>query len=163
VLAFSPPTPAERAAIERRATGFGLPGERLVFIPQRRDDPAFNRARHLAVDVALDTMPYTGGDTTGAALDAGVPVVTRVGARHAERMTYSILMHLGLTQTIAFTDDDYVALAVRLAEDSSFRAEARAAVARAMADPPATDPVRYARSLEDAYVRAIAARHPGSH
>ena len=108
-------------------------------------------------------MPYTGGDTTGAALDAGVPVVTRVGARHAERMTYSILMHLGLTQTIAFTDDDYVALAVRLAEDSSFRAEARAAVARAMADPPATDPVRYARSLEDAYVRAIAARHPGSH
>ena len=157
VLAFSPPDDAERLAIERRAMGFGLPRDRLVHIPHRRGDLPFNRARYAIVDIALDTMPYTGGDTTAAALDASVPVVTRVGTRHAERMTYSILMHLSLTQTIAETDDDYVALAVRLAQDSTFREETREAIARAMADPAVTDARRYAFALEEAYVAALAA------
>ena len=64
----------------------------------------------------LDTLPYTGGDTTAAALDMGVPVVTRVGERAAERMTWSLLAHLGVTDTAAATDADYVAIACRLAE-----------------------------------------------
>jgi protein O-GlcNAc transferase len=160
LLAFSPPTEAERHAIERRTRGFGLPGDRVVFIPYRRDDPGFNRARYRVVDVVLDTMPYTGGDTTAAALDAGVPVVTRVGLRHAERMTYSILRHLSLDNAVATTDDDYVALAARLAHDAAFRAGMRGAIARALADPAAVDPVRYARALEDAYRVALAARAP---
>jgi predicted O-linked N-acetylglucosamine transferase (SPINDLY family) len=158
LLAFSPVYDNDRIAIERRVTGFGLPSDRLVWIPYRHDDDAFNRVRYAIVDVALDTMPCTGGDTTAVALDAGVPVITRVGARHAERMTYSILMHLSLTQTIAQTDEGYVDLAVRLAREPSFRAEVRAAVSRAMADPTVTDPVRYARALEDAYARALAAK-----
>jgi predicted O-linked N-acetylglucosamine transferase (SPINDLY family) len=160
VVAFSPRSDDDRTAIERRMTGLGLGAERLAWIPYRRGDDAFNRARYGVVDVALDTMPYTGGDTTAAALDAGVPVVTRVGARHAERMSYSILMHLGLTQTIAHSDEGYVELAVRLASDAAFRAEVRAAVAAATADPVVADAVRYARALEDAYVRAIDAKAP---
>ncbi len=63
-----------------------------------------------------------------------------------------------LTQTIAQTDDGYVDLAVRLAREPAFRDEVRGAVARAMADPAVTDPVRYARALEDAYARALAAK-----
>jgi predicted O-linked N-acetylglucosamine transferase (SPINDLY family) len=70
-------------------------------------------------------------------------------------MGYSILMHLGLTQTIAQTDDGYIELAVRLAQDRAFRDDMRAAVASAMRDPAVTDPVRYARSLEAAYDRAL--------
>jgi predicted O-linked N-acetylglucosamine transferase (SPINDLY family) len=155
VIAFSPLNDEEGRALAERATGLGLDPARLAFIPYRRGDDAHNRARYALVDIALDTMPYTGGDTTAAALDAGVPVVTRVGARHAERMGYSILMHLGLTQTIAHTDDGYVELAVRLATDRAFRDAVRADVARAMADPAATDPARYARALESAFVRAL--------
>ncbi len=157
LLAFSPPSDEDRRAIERRLAGHGIATARLAFIPFRRGDDAFNRARYGVIDIALDTMPYTGGDTTAAALDAGVPVVTRVGGRHAERMGYSILMHLGLTQTIAQTDDAYVELAVRLARDRAFRDDVRAAVAVAMRDPAVTDPVRYARALEAAYDRALAA------
>ncbi|MEO8674029.1 MAG: hypothetical protein ABI569_00520 [Casimicrobiaceae bacterium] len=157
VLAFSPQRDEDRRAIERRVTGLGIAASRVAFIPYRLNDDAFNRARYRAVDIALDTMPYTGGDTTAAALDAGVPVVTRVGGRHAERMGYSILMHLGLTQTIAQTDDGYIDLAVRLARNRAFRDDARADVARAMDDPAVTDPVRYARALEAADDRAVAA------
>ncbi len=156
VIAFSPLNDEEARAIAERATGLGLDPTRLAFIPYRRGDDAYNRARYSLVDVVLDTMPYTGGDTTAAALDAGVPVVTRVGARHAERTGYSILMHLGLTQTIAHTDDGYVELAVRLAADRAFRGGVRADVARAMADPAATDPRRYARALESAFAHAVA-------
>ena len=151
VLAFSPQRDEDRRAIERRLAGFGVTASRLAFLPCRRGDDAFNRARYALIDVALDTMPYTGGDTTAAALDGGVPVVTRVGGRHAERMGYSILMHLGLTQTIAQTDDGYVELAVRLASDRAFRDGVRAAVAAAMRDPAVTDPARYVRALEAAY------------
>ena len=151
VLAFSPQRDEERRAIERRLAGLGIDASRLAFLPYRRGDDAFNRARYTLIDIVLDTMPYTGGDTTAAALDGGVPVVSRVGERHAERMGYSILMHLGLTQTIAQTDDAYVDLAVRLAQDREFRDAVRFAVATAMHDPAATDPVRYARALEAAY------------
>ena len=154
-LAFSPQRDEDRRAIERRLGGLGIVASRLAFIPYRRGDDAYNRARYAMVDIALDTMPYTGGDTTAAALDAGVPVVTRVGSRHAERMGYSILMHLGLTQTIAQTDDGYIELAVRLAQDRAFRDDTRAAVASALRDPAVTDPVRYARALEAAYDRAL--------
>lgn len=157
-LAFSPLRDDELSAILRRVTGLGIPEGRLRFVPYRRDDEAANRARYALVDVALDTLPYTGGDTTIAALAAGVPVVTLVGQRHAERMTYSILKHLGLEETIAATDDAYVALAIRLAEDQAFRAGQRAAIERAYADPKLTDPVHYARALEEAYVHALAAK-----
>jgi len=157
-LAFSPLRDAEQSAILRRVAGLGIPEARLRFVPYRRDDEAVNRARYALVDVALDTLPYTGGDTSSAALGAGVPVVTMVGQRHAERMTYSILKHLGLEETIAATDDAYVALAIRLADDQAFRTRQRAAIERAYADSRLTDPVHYARALEQAYVRALAAK-----
>ena len=50
----------------------------MTFIPRAADD-AGDRARYRLIDVVLDTMPYSGGDTTAAALEMGVPVVTRVG------------------------------------------------------------------------------------
>ncbi|MEJ7668254.1 MAG: hypothetical protein WKH97_05890 [Casimicrobiaceae bacterium] len=157
-LAFSPLRDDERNAILRRVTGLGIPEARLRFVPCRRDDEGANRARYALVDVALDTLPYTGGDTSSAALAAGVPVVTLIGQRHAERMTYSILKHLGLEETIAATDEAYVALAVRLAQDQAFRTSQRAAIERAYADSKLTDPARYARALEEAYVRALAVK-----
>jgi len=157
-LAFSPLRDDDRSAILRRVTGLGIANERLRFVPYHRGDETANHSRYALVDVALDTLPYTGGDTSSAALAAGVPVVTLVGQRHAERMTYSILQHLRLDETIAETDNAYVAIAIRLGEDEAFRARQRTAIARAYADATLTDPVHYVRALEDAYVRALAAK-----
>jgi predicted O-linked N-acetylglucosamine transferase (SPINDLY family) len=109
--------------------------------------------------MALDTMPYTGGDTTAAALAAGVPVVTRTGTRHAERMSASILLHAGLPELVAADDDAYVALATRLATERTWREAQRAAVVVALRRPVLTDPAVYARALEDAYTRALSERH----
>ena len=92
-----------------------------------------------------------------------MPVVTRIGARHAERMTASILRHAGLHDLVAASDDAFVALAARLANDADFRAMQRAAVRAALARTELTDPAAYARALEDAYLRALRIEnlHPG--
>jgi predicted O-linked N-acetylglucosamine transferase (SPINDLY family) len=58
----------------------------------------------------------------------GVPVVTLVGRRHAERTSYSILANLGVTETVAQSGREYVEIAVRLADDAAFMASVRAAI-----------------------------------
>ncbi|MEP6996095.1 MAG: tetratricopeptide repeat protein [Betaproteobacteria bacterium] len=159
VLAFSPQRPAQYTLYRRRLESFGIAAERVVFIPWAQDD-AIARARYRLVDVVLDTLPYTGGDTTAAALDMGVPVVTRVGERQAERIGYSILTHLGVTATIAHSDDEYVAIACRLANDRAWRDAIAADIVAALPRSGLADADRYTRSLEDAYERALASRAP---
>ena len=156
VLLFSPQRDDDRAALARRLAGFGIAAERTCFIAYEK--PSLHD-RYAVVDLALDTLPYSGGDTTVAALSAGIPVVARIGARHAERMAASILAHAGLTALIADTDSRYVDLAIRLATDAAFRAGQSAAIRAALTNSPLTEPVAYARALESAYIRALSAKH----
>ena len=155
VLAFSPTRTAQHALYRRRLESFGIAAERIVFVPWAQDD-AIGRSRYRLIDVVLDTLPYTGGDTNAAALDMGVPVVTRAGTRQAERMTYSLLAHLGVTATVAHNDDDYVAIAVRLALDPTWRHAVAAEILAALPGSGLADADRYTRSLESAYGRALA-------
>ncbi len=155
VLAFSPHREAERAVYLRRLASFGIDSGRVAFVPWTMDD-ATDRARYRLVDIVLDTLPYSGGDTTAAALDIGVPVVTRVGERAAERMTWSLLAHLGVTGTAARTDAEYVAIACRLADDAAWRATIASAIASRLPQSGLADFDRYALSLEGAYERALA-------
>jgi len=155
VLAFSPRKESGQALLVRRLASFGIDASRVVFIPWTMNE-ATDRARYRLIDVVLDTLPYTGGDTTAAALDMAVPVVTRVGERAAERMTYSLLAHLGVTDTVARSDDEYVAIACRLAQDGAWRASIAAAIAEKLPQSGLADLDRYARALEAAYERAVA-------
>ena len=155
VLAFSPHQEPARPLFLRRLASFGIDASRVVFIPWTMDE-TLDRARYRLIDVVLDTLPYTGGDTTAAALDMGVPVVTRVGERAAERMTYSLLAHLGVTETVARTDEEYVTIASALAQDRAWRAGIAAAIATKLESSGLADLDRYTRSLETAYERAVA-------
>ena len=155
LLAFSPGNASEQSLYRRRVAGFGIDPARIVFIPRAADE-AGDRARYELIDVVLDTVPYTGGDTTAAALDMGVPVVTRVGERHAERMGLSLLSHLGVTETVAHSDAEYVAMACRLADDAAWRSGVAAKIVDKFARSGIADTRRYAACLEDAYARALA-------
>jgi protein O-GlcNAc transferase len=128
-------------------------------VPQGRDD-AQNQARYRVIGFVLDPMPYGGANGTLEALDMGVPVVTLVGGRHAERTSFSILTNLGVTDTIAQTGGDYVDIAVRLATDRAFMQAVRARIVSCLRDSPLTDGIAHTCHLEDAYVRALELRAP---
>jgi len=159
VLAFSPVNPALRSTYVGLAASSGIDPKRIVFIPQGRDD-AENQARYRLVDLVLDPMPYGGVNGTMEALAMGVPVVTLVGRRHAERSSYSILTNLGVTDTIARTGPEYVDIAVRLAGDPGFMREVRDRIAQGLAHSPLTDMTTHVRNLEHAYVAALAQAAP---
>jgi predicted O-linked N-acetylglucosamine transferase (SPINDLY family) len=128
----------------------GVRGEQIVFLPPDTDDAAL-RARYRAVDLVLDTFPYAGGDTTVAALDMNVPVVTLKGTDHASRMGYSVLWHLGLAETIAQSEGDYVRIAVELlaSRERCDLVSSRIEVAKRAA--PSAHIENHVRSLERAF------------
>jgi protein O-GlcNAc transferase len=154
-LAISPFVKVELDRSVSRLQAAGIAADRILVVQPSADD-AVNRARYRHVDVLLDTLPYTGGDSTVAALDMGVPVVTRVGVRQAERMGFSILSHVGVTETMARTDEEYIAIACRLATEPAWRHELSARILAGIAASGIADFGRYTRNLEDALERAVA-------
>lgn len=158
ILLFSPFNPADKVAIERIAASAGIESSRIAVMAVTPHDDAALRARYRMVDAVMDTFPYAGGDTTLAALDMGVPVITLCGERHSERIGASILGHLGLTEMVAATEETFVEVCVRLARDPEFMAQMRRRIAEAT-NVNAISAEIHVRSLERAYVD-LAGRKP---
>jgi predicted O-linked N-acetylglucosamine transferase (SPINDLY family) len=158
-LAFSPVHPAQAEIYLRVTAAVGIARERIAFVPQGTND-AMNQARYRLVDFVLDPMPYGGANGTLEALDMGVPVVTLVGKRHAERTSYSILANLGVTETVAHSGREYVDIAGRLADDRAFSQAVRERIHAGLARSPLTDMRQHARNLEAAYIDALERKVP---
>jgi protein O-GlcNAc transferase len=154
VLAFSPLNQEARSGYLRRLEAAGIAANRAVFVPPGKDE-AHNQARYAIADMALDTLPYGGVNGTLEALDMVVPVVTLCGERHGERTSYSILTNLGVTATIAHSEQEFVDIAVRLARDAAFRTGVTEAISRGIADSPLVNMGAHTRHLEDAYREAL--------
>ena len=154
MLAFSPINQEARSGYLRRLEAAGIAANRMIFIPPGKDE-AHNQARYSIVDMALDTLPYGGVNGTLEALDMGVPVVTLCGERHGERTSYSILTNVGVTATIARSEQEFVDIAVRLARDAAFRAGVTQAIRRGLADSPLVNMDDHTRHLEGAYREAL--------
>ncbi len=80
-------------------------------------------------DVMLDSIGWSGGNTTLEALAQDLPVVTFQGELMRGRVSAGMLRMMGMPEAIAGTIDDYVALAVRIGRDPAWRAEIKARVA----------------------------------
>jgi protein O-GlcNAc transferase len=157
VLLFSPYLDWERAYYVRRAACFGIDETRLRFVPATQVETV-DRARYRIVDVALDAFPYTGGDSAAAALAEGIPFVTLCGERHAERVAASILTHLGIVDTIARSEDEYVAIAIALATDADRRGALAERIRATLPRDTAAAMQKYTRDFEDALLRALRSR-----
>ena len=77
------------------------------------------------IDISLDTFPVTGGTTTTDALWMGVPVVTIEGSNIHQRVCSSILRHAGYPEWIAQTDEEFVDIALNLANNQKSRINLR--------------------------------------
>ena len=73
-------------------------------------------ANHLAlynqVDIALDTVPFSGGATTLDALWMGVPLITLLGEVHVARMSAALLTTMDRPEWIAADEAEFIAKAV---------------------------------------------------
>lgn len=143
--------PAAVRNLRAEAAARGVDSARLVFAP--RAAMAEHLARHGAADLFLDTFPCNAHTTASDALWAGLPVVTRMGETFTGRVAASLLSAAGLPELIAETDQDYEALALKLARTPALLAEVRDRLERNRATCPLFDTRRFTRDLEAAYRR----------
>lgn len=116
-------------------------------------------AFHNEVDMLLDTFPFNGGTVTANALWMGVPVVTLVGAVHRQRVTYSILRNIGVEDTIAWDEADFVARAVALARDPDRLAALRRTIPEAIRASILCDARRFTREFETSLLELATKHH----
>lgn len=103
------------------------------------------------IDIALDPFPYNGTTTTCEALYMGVPVVTLAGELHAGLVGASLLHQIGAEELVAQTPNDYVQVALRLAQNHDELKMRRNTLRDQMAASPLCDGKGFAATIESAY------------
>ena len=138
-----------RLRLERGFAELGINSQRLEFYGKL---PAaeFHR-KFQEVDIALDPISVSGGTTTCESLWMGVPVIAFVGKRFITRVSYSFLSTAGFADSAAFSSEDYIRIACRLAGNLPLLAEIRAGLRTRVAASPLIDEVGFTRNLEKLY------------
>jgi len=108
---------------------------------------------NLVADVFLDSFQWSGGDTTLEALACNLPVVTCPGEFMRGRHSFGILKMLGVTETIASTEEEYVAISVRLGLDAVWRQQIKQKCQKNL--PNIYNDLSCVRALEKFYEEAV--------
>lgn len=93
--------------------------EHCVILPRQDQINYWNL--NLVSDIFLDTLSWSGGNTTLEAIACNLPIVTCPGEFMRGRHSYGILKMLGITDTIAQSEAEYIEIAVRLGLDPDWR------------------------------------------
>jgi predicted O-linked N-acetylglucosamine transferase (SPINDLY family) len=110
------------------------------------------------IDIALDTFPYNGTTTSCEALWMGVPVICKLGDRHASRVSASLLKNINLAQCLAKNEQEYLFIASELAADSGRLSELRSSMRQRMRTSVLCDAKGFAQKVEAIY-REIWQKH----
>ncbi|MEN9225275.1 MAG: hypothetical protein Q6M54_07385, partial [Thermostichus sp. DRC_bins_24] len=104
----------------RAFQAYGLRAEdHVLLLPEL--NPEQYAAYNALGDIYLDSIGWSGGNTTLEALPYGIPIVTLPGSLMRGRHSYAILQQMGIPDTIAHSLQEYVHIAVRLGTDSVWR------------------------------------------
>jgi len=127
----------------------GVAPKRVEFVepcPRRAYLELYHR-----LDVVLDTFPYNGHTTSMDALWMGVPVVSLAGNPAVSRAGLSQLSNLGMPELVAHSEDEYVAIAARLAGDWPRLRDLRATLRARMEASVLMNASHLTRQIEEAY------------
>ncbi|GAX41101.1 TPR repeat-containing protein [Tolypothrix sp. NIES-4075] len=141
---------AIKSFFDQIANEEGVDSDRLRFLPMVRSE-AIHRANLSLADVVLDTYPYNGATTTLETLWVGIPLVTRVGEQFAARNSYTMMMNAGITQGIAWTDEEYVDWGIRLGKDSALRQKIAWQLQQSRHTAPLWNAEQFTQQMEKAY------------
>jgi protein O-GlcNAc transferase len=113
-------TQVVRERLTRAFAAAGLRADNYCVFLDRLSQSKFVAAAGLS-DIFLDSIGWSGCNSALESLPHNLPIVTTPGAMMRGRHSAAILQMMGVTDTIADTIDDYVAIAVRLANNPAER------------------------------------------
>jgi protein O-GlcNAc transferase len=116
-----------RQRLDRAFGAVGLRADDHCVFLRRLDHGEFVTAAGLC-DVFLDSIGWSGCNSTLESLAHDLPIVTMPGALMRGRHSMAFLTMMGVSDTIAATLEDYVAIAVRLARDVPWRNAVKARI-----------------------------------
>jgi predicted O-linked N-acetylglucosamine transferase (SPINDLY family) len=128
----------------------GVSPSQLRFLPFSHSE-AIHRANLGIADIVLDTFPYNGATTTLETLWMGIPLVTRVGEQFAARNSYTMIMNAGITEGIAWTDEEYIEWGIRLGKDINLRQQVAWKLRQSRHSAPLWNAKQFTREMENAY------------
>ncbi|MBH8574691.1 O-linked N-acetylglucosamine transferase, SPINDLY family protein [Nostocaceae cyanobacterium CENA369] len=135
---------------EELAEKEGIDSSKLRFLPIVYSE-SVHRANLGIADVVLDTYPYNGATTTLETLWMCIPMVTRVGDQFAARNSYTMMMNAGITEGIAWTDEEYVEWGIRLGKDEALRQQIAWKLKQSRKTSPLWNGKQFTREMETAY------------
>jgi protein O-GlcNAc transferase len=111
---------AFKERLSRAFSAFGLDAASYcVFLPKVSTYDFW--ALNMTSNVSLDSLEWSGFNTTIDAIACGLPVVTLPGRFMRGRHSFAILSRMGVTETIAANKTEYVEIAALLGMDSKWR------------------------------------------
>lgn len=131
-------------------------GEHCRFLPQM-DAPTFAAASRQA-DIFLDSIGWSGCNSTIEAIASHMPVVTLPGATMRANHSAAILRMMGLGDTICGSLDEYLEMAVQLGLDPNRRRALSARVAEG--EPRIYTDMACVRGLERFILESVGAEMP---
>ena len=111
-------------AFERRGIDFA---ERVAFMPSFLPHGEYLRLNQLC-DLMIDTVHWSGGNTSLDALASGLPVVTLPGRLMRGRQSQAMLRAIGAGDLIASNSERYVEIAEQLGRDIGARESMKARI-----------------------------------
>lgn len=103
-----------------------------------------------AIDIALDSSPYSGTTTTLEALWMGVPVITLTGNTHASRVSQSILHRLNLGSLACNSTIEFANKAKELSDSPELRNHLRHNLRQTMRNSSLMNEQQFAQQFIDA-------------
>lgn len=128
----------------------GVNIDRLRFLPNVAME-SVHRANLSIADIVLDTYPYNGATTTLETLWMGIPIVTRVGEQFVARNSYTMMMNAGISEGIAWTEEEYVEWGIRLGKDEELRQEVAWKLQKSKKTAPLWNGKQFTKDMESAY------------
>ncbi|WP_373543308.1 O-linked N-acetylglucosamine transferase, SPINDLY family protein [Chamaesiphon sp.] len=128
----------------------GISLDRLRFLDGVPDEPT-HRANLAIADIVLDTFPYNGATTTLETLWMGIPMVTQVGQQFAARNSYTFMLNAGITEGIAWNQQEYIEWGVKLGLDRDLRDKIAGKLRSGRTTAPVWNAKQFTLDMEAAY------------
>ena len=81
----------------------------------------------------------------------GIPLVTRVGQQFSARNSYTMMINAGITEGIAWTDEEYVEWGIKLGTDENLRQQIAWKLRKNRQTAPLWNAKQFTLEMENAY------------